>query len=131
VTREWHRIGSLYLSRTGRPVRARRRRNVMRVQTGLGLALALASGLTLTLHAENWPQWRGPNLDGTSGETNLPIKWSATENIAWKLPLPQRSGATPIVWNDHVLLNVAEGGELFLWNVDRNTGQVRWKARLG
>lgn len=103
----------------------------MRVQTGLGLALALASGLTMTLHAGNWPQWRGPNLDGTSGETNLPVKWSAAENIAWKLPLPQRSGATPIIWNDHVLLNVAEGGELFLWDVDRKTGEVRWKARLG
>jgi outer membrane protein assembly factor BamB len=101
----------------------------MRVQTGLGLALALASGLTL--QAENWPQWRGPNLDGTSGETGLPVRWSATEGIAWKLPVPLRSGATPIVWDDHVFLNVAEGGELFLWSVDRNSGDVRWKKRLG
>ena len=101
----------------------------MRVQSGLGLALALASGLTL--HAENWPQWRGPNLDGTSGETGLPVRWSATDGIAWKLPVPLRSGATPIVWDDHVFLNVAEGGELFLWSVDRNSGEVRWKNRLG
>ena len=38
--------------------------------------------------AENWPQWRGPNLNSTSGETDLPVKWSPDENIAWKLPLP-------------------------------------------
>ena len=30
----------------------------------------------------NWPQWRGPHLDGTSDEKNLPEKWSAEENIA-------------------------------------------------
>ena len=36
---------------------------------------------------ENWPQWRGPNLDGTSGETGLPTTWSDTENVAWTLEL--------------------------------------------
>ena len=35
----------------------------------------------------NWPQWRGPNLDGTSGETGLPTTWSDTENVAWTLEL--------------------------------------------
>ena len=100
----------------------------MRVRIALGLVLMLASGLTAS--AENWPQWRGPHLDGTSRETDLPVSWTPTENIAWKLPLPMRSGATPIVWNDHVFLNVAEAGELFLWSVDRNSGQVRWKQKL-
>ena len=38
--------------------------------------------------AENWPQWRGPSLNGLSGEKNLPVRWSKTENIAWKLALP-------------------------------------------
>jgi outer membrane protein assembly factor BamB len=41
------------------------------------------------------------------------------------------SGATPIIWGDRVFLNVAEGGELFLWAVDRNKGAVGWKRRLG
>ena len=82
------------------------------------------------LGAEHWPQWRGPQLNGISGETNLPVTWSKTEGIAWTLPLPDRSGSTPIVWSDHIFLNVGEGPDLSLWSVDR-IGAVRWKRPLG
>jgi len=87
--------------------------------------------MAATLSADNWPQWRGPQLNGLSGETNLPLKWSKTENITWTLPVPERSGATPIVWGDHIFLNVGEGGSLALWSVNRNTGAVQWKRPLG
>jgi outer membrane protein assembly factor BamB len=81
--------------------------------------------------AEHWPQWRGPLLNGVSGEKGLPVRWSPTDNIAWKLALPERSGATPIVWGEHVFLNVGEGNELALWAIDRSRGTVRWKRPLG
>jgi outer membrane protein assembly factor BamB len=81
--------------------------------------------------AEHWPQWRGPMLNGESGEKNLPVRWSTTENITWKLAVPERSGSTPIVWGDHVFLNVGEGSNLALWAVDRTNGMVRWKRPLG
>src|SRR4030081_1647523 len=74
--------------------------------------------------AENGPQWRGPSLNGVSGEKNLPLRWSATENVSWKLALPAWSGSTPIVWGDRIFLNVAEdlrmqaGDNLQLWCVD-------------
>jgi len=97
----------------------------------LALGVLLVAGFGLSVYADNWPQWRGPQLDGTSRETGLPSKWSPTENIAWKTPLPMRSGATPIVWKDHVFLNVAEAGDLYLWALDRDTGAVRWKQKLG
>ncbi len=83
------------------------------------------------LGAENWPQWRGPSLNGTSAETNLPVRWSTTENITWKLALPERSGSTPIVWGDHVFLSVGEGSDLSFWALDRARGTVRWKRPLG
>jgi outer membrane protein assembly factor BamB len=83
------------------------------------------------LTAEHWPQWRGPLLNGVSGEKNLPVTWSATQNITWKLAMPERSGATPIVWGDHVFLNVGERADLALWALDRATGAVRWKQPLG
>jgi outer membrane protein assembly factor BamB len=100
-----------------------------RVLLTLTLSVALAAGLW----AENWPQWRGPDLDGISREKNLPVRWSPDENIAWKLPLPDRSGATPIVWGDTIFLNVGEAhlGDLYLWAVDRKTGAILWKQRLG
>ncbi len=83
------------------------------------------------LHAENWPQWRGPNLNDVSGETNLPLKWGSKDNIAWKLRLPGWSGSTPIIWGDHIFLNVAEGGSLYLWCVDRREPKIEWKRLLG
>jgi outer membrane protein assembly factor BamB len=90
-----------------------------------------------TPSGENWPQWRGPALNGVSAEKNLPVTWSATENITWKLPLPAWSGSTPIVWGDRIFLNVAEdlrqrdGHNLFLWAVNRADGSVVWKRPLG
>jgi outer membrane protein assembly factor BamB len=102
-----------------------------RMRRRFALAALIALGGGLTVYADNWPQWRGPQLDGTSRESGLPTSWSQTENIAWKTALPMRSGATPIVWRDHVFLNVAEAGDLFLWALDRNTGAVRWKQKMG
>jgi len=80
--------------------------------------------------AENWPQWRGPSLNGVSGETGVPFTWSTTENVTWKLVLPAWSGSTPIIWGDRIFLNVAEGGNLYLWCVDRKDGTVLWKQFL-
>ena len=100
------------------------------------LAVLTTSCLALvaTLHAENWPAWRGPQANGISNEKGLPTKWSTAENIAWKLPMPSRSGATPIIWNDHIFLNVAtamQSGDIELWAVDRKKGVPMWKRPLG
>jgi outer membrane protein assembly factor BamB len=101
------------------------------------IVLGLLSATSAMPSAENWPQWRGPSLNGVSGERNLPIKWSTTENVAWKLQLPAWSGSTPIVWGDRIFLNVADdlnvrsGDNLHLWCVDRTTGTVLWKQPIG
>jgi outer membrane protein assembly factor BamB len=79
----------------------------------------------------NWPQWRGPEMTGVAAAKNLPATWSATENVAWKLALPEFSGSTPIVWNDRVFLNVGDGTELFLLCVDRQKGVELWRKHLG
>jgi len=110
-----------------------------RVLLTLGAAVIAAA----TVSAENWPQWRGPQLNGASRESGLPIKWDVKtgDNIAWKLPMPARSGATPIIWNDFIFLNVATGsggtpnnpeggGDIEIWAVDRNKGAVAWKKPI-
>jgi outer membrane protein assembly factor BamB len=104
------------------------------VRTRFVCALAICAVAVVTLSAENWPAWRGPQANGISGEKGVPLKWSTTENIAWKLAMPSRSGATPIVWGNHIFLNVAtamSSGDLELWAVDRKGGQVLWKRPLG
>jgi len=98
------------------------------------LSFIVALLAVITVSAENWPAWRGPMANGVSGEKGLPVKWTTEENVAWKLAMPSRSGATPIIWNNHIFLNVATAlttGDLQLWGVERTNGTVMWKKPLG
>jgi outer membrane protein assembly factor BamB len=101
------------------------------ISTRLALILTILS--LPAVQAENWPQWRGPDLNGISHETNLPLRWTTEDNIVWKLPMPDRSGATPIIWGDYIFLNVGEAhlGDLYLWAVNKKSGTVLWKKLLG
>lgn len=83
------------------------------------------------VQAENWPQWRGPALNGVSNEKNLPVKWTTEENVAWKVAMPGVSGSTPIIWRDRIFLSVADGDNLFLWCLSKTNGEVLWKQPLG
>ena len=67
--------------------------------------------LMIWAQAENWPHWRGPDGNGVSSETNLPVEWTTTANITWMVPMAAWSGATPIIWGDYIFLNAAEGGK--------------------
>lgn len=99
---------------------------MMRIMRLALLPVIFALGLT----AANWPQWRGPSLDGVSDEKGLPTKWTTDDNVTWKVALPGRSGATPIIWGEHIFLNVADGEDLYLWAVDRKAGGVLWKKKI-
>ena len=100
------------------------------MRRSLLFAIVVASVSVTTTLADNWPQWRGPFLNGVSAEKNLPFKWSAEENVTWKLAMPSWTGATPIIWGERIFLNVAEGDDLHLWCVDRTKGQLLWKKHL-
>ncbi|NOX55530.1 MAG: PQQ-binding-like beta-propeller repeat protein [Planctomycetes bacterium] len=92
------------------------------------VSLVLAT-VSPSVRAENWPCWRGPRGDGTSLETDLPVRWSATENIAWKRPIPYRGHASPIVWEDFVFLVGADEPRenRMLMALDRQTGETLWE----
>lgn len=81
---------------------------------------------------ENWPGFRGPRGDGTSLEKDLPLRWSAAENIAWKVPLPGRGHASPVVWEDRIFLVTAleEKQERALLCLDRRTGRTLWQRAV-
>jgi outer membrane protein assembly factor BamB len=103
----------------------------MPVRSGLIVpSLALATlCLSAEGRAENWPQWRGAKLDGISNEKGLPTKWSKTENVAWRLPLPGPAGATPVVWDDRIYLTSVAGSELVVMCVGTD-GKSLWKQTL-
>ncbi|MDB5342574.1 MAG: outer rane biosis protein [Schlesneria sp.] len=91
--------------------------------------LAIALSISGAVFAENWPGWRGPAGNGISSEKNLPVEWSPTHNVAWKLALPGSAGASPVVWGDRIFLtSVNEAGDLLLIAVDTNGKQVWRKA---
>jgi outer membrane protein assembly factor BamB len=94
------------------------------VMTQAVLWLAAAS-----VQAENWPCWRGPRGDGTSGERDVPIRWSSGDNIAWKVEVPGRGHASPIVWEDRVFVVscIEESQERLLLCFDRATGSQLWR----
>ena len=91
--------------------------------------LALSSQLAL---ADNWPGLRGPNHDGSSEETGLPTKFSKTENVKWVADLPGPSGASPIIWGDHVFVSSAnpETKKLHAMCFDRKSGKQLWDKEV-
>src|SRR6266478_1204208 len=95
----------------------------------LGLAVLLAAA---PMHAETWPMWRGPRLDGTSLERKVPVKWSATENVLWRTELPGGGHASPIVWGDKVFTIAADPptGERLLLCLDRQDGKILWRQTV-
>ena len=63
-------------------------------------AMVLTVGVVVS--AEDWPQWRGPLGTGVTTETNLPERWSATENVAWRTDLGGVGVSSPIVQGNRV-----------------------------
>ena len=56
---------------------------------------------------QNWHQWRGPAATGVSATAQPPVKWSADENIRWKVAIQGQGNSTPIIWGNKVFLLTA------------------------
>jgi outer membrane protein assembly factor BamB len=96
---------------------------------------------------QQWAQWRGPHATGVSTTANPPIEWSETRNVKWKVEIPGRGNATPIVWGDRLFLTSAvpvgvqgaaqhepRGGlrqrgvhRFIVMALDRKTGRTIWE----
>ena len=86
--------------------------------------------LTATAPADNWPAWRGPRGDGHCAEQNLPLTWSKTENVRWKVKLPGPGNSTPIIWGDRIFLTQAldpKGHRRALMCLSRRDGKPLWQ----
>ena len=76
--------------------------------------------------AEDWPEFRGPTGQGISDERGLPLTWSETKNIKWKVAIPGKGWSSPAILGDRIWLTTAteEGKSLRAICVDRNTGAI-------
>ncbi len=84
----------------------------MRVSCRLGIVFALILGVgSIGAFAEDaedyWPTWRGPNADGVAVRGNPPTTWSETENIKWKVEMPDSGDCTPVIWGDKIFIQTA------------------------
>src|SRR5262245_49688584 len=88
-------------------------------------AILISASIT---YAEDWPAWRGPRLDGSSLEKNLPIKWSDTDNVAWKTPISGIGHSSPIVHGDRVFVTscLLKEQQRVLICLERGTGKILW-----
>jgi outer membrane protein assembly factor BamB len=80
--------------------------------------------------AADWPGWRGPTGDGIAPDKKLPVKWSSTENVRWKLDLPGPGDSSPIVWGNRIFITQsldAKGTQRALFCIDRAKGAILWK----
>ncbi len=80
--------------------------------------------------ADNWPGWRGPASNGVAAGANYPIRWSNTQNVAWKAALPGRGSSTTAVWGDRIFVTSPGAGKNMLLCFDRD-GKKIWQVTLG
>ncbi|MGQ8338975.1 outer membrane protein assembly factor BamB family protein [Sunxiuqinia sp. A32] len=80
-------------------------------------------------HGQNWPGWRGPNGDGTSLETNLPVEWDTISNVLWKSEIPGVGHSSPIIWEDKLFTLTAFPAtkEKVLLCYDSENGNLLWQ----
>lgn len=95
--------------------------------TAKNYSVVLALVATSIAAAADWPAWRGANGIGISTESDLPVKWSTTENVRWRFPLPEAGNSTPIVWGNRVFVTQAVGKRRTLMCVDRESGKLLWQ----
>lgn len=94
---------------------------------------AVLLGLGGFAEAANWPQWRGPEFNGSSPETGLPEKFGRDENIRWSANMPGPSGSTPVIWDNYVFINSidAQKKSRVALCLDRISGKVVWQHDMG
>lgn len=93
------------------------------------LAIVVTGLLVSPAFAGDWPQWRGPNYDGSTEAKNLPIDFSKTSKVKWVADMPGPGAGTPIVMGDRVFVTAADFDKMQLAAMcyDRETGKQLWR----
>ena len=121
----------------------------------LFFSLILLSGIKAqknTPESNNWPEWRGVYNSGAVVGGNTPVEFSETKNLNWKIEIPGKGHATPIVWGDQIIIQTAVATDkkpekaiesaaspmaasstefihqFIVISVDKNTGKIIWKT---
>jgi len=98
------------------------------------VALACSQLSLRSAAAADWPEFRGPTGQGLASATNVPLHWSATSNVAWKVALPGDGWSSPVLVNGRIYLTTAttDGGQTVLRTlcVDARDGGILWNVEV-
>src|SRR4051812_22963336 len=85
-----------------------------REQPTMRYSLTLVSALfiapLLADEPKTWPQWRGPSGQGHVNDVRVPLEWSESKNLLWKVKLPGAGHSTPVIWGNKLFLTCASKG---------------------
>lgn len=93
---------------------------------GLDVEMIVPSG-----EAEKyWPRWRGPSGQGLVEGSGYPDRWSDSENVVWKVPIPGSGNSSPIVWRDQIIMATSydRGARKSLISYSRTDGKRLWET---
>lgn len=88
------------------------------------------SAIAQSARGGDWPNWRGPALDGSAVGTGYVAEWGPDKHVLWKVALPGLGASTPAVWGDRVVVTCTIDGRDAVICLDR-AGQERWRKTLG
>jgi outer membrane protein assembly factor BamB len=81
---------------------------------------------------DNWPEFRGPAMDGHSDAQELPLEWGEGKNVRWKTAIAGRGWSTPVIWGEQIWLTTAtsDGKELYALCLNKEDGQVTQRIKV-
>lgn len=96
------------------------------------LPLLLLIGIFPATNGQEWSGWRGSQGNGTSSETNLPVRWDSKTNIEWKVEVPGTGYSSPVIWGNRIFLTTAfpESHEKALICFDSGNGKILWRKTV-
>jgi len=97
----------------------------MKILQSGGLTFFLLAG-GIASAGDGWPQFRGPHFDGTVKDARLPLHWSETNNVRWKVAIPDSGWSTPVVLGNRIWLTsaTADGHVFSAYCVEAVSGRI-------
>lgn len=102
------------------------------MRTFLAALAVVLTGVDSSVADDHWFQFRGPQGNGHSQATGLPVTWSETENVTWKTPIHGRGWSSPVIWGNQIWLQTAteDGKEMFAICAELTTGRILHDVKI-